>query len=175
VLSGHSEKSVCAECNTRQVIKIILFIRFFIPSKQTKKICITDITNMTYIPSFLGSQCSPLSKCCVLDTRQRVSVLSATLGKMTKIILFIRFFIPSIQTKICITDIIDMTYIPSTTHIYHRHHIHITNVTCVVYHNKFTSNPSAPLFTIKSVNKSTINNYKYNHGQRDIFGEGFVA
>ena len=45
------------------------------------------------------------------------------------------------KQKIYITNITNITYISSTTHIYHQHHIYITNVTCLrIYHKSLTKN-----------------------------------
>jgi hypothetical protein len=60
------------------------------------------------------------------------SVVANTLGKVTKNNLFYLFFaFHKKKQKIYITDITNSTYMSPTTHIFHGHHIHITNVTCL--------------------------------------------
>ena len=65
------------------------------------------------------------------------SVMAIALGKVTKNSLFYLFFTshPNKQ-KIYITNITNITYISSTAHIYHQHHIYITNVTCLTIYHK---------------------------------------
>ena len=60
------------------------------------------------------------------------SVMAIALGKVTENSLFNLFFTshPNKQ-KIYITNITNITYISSTSHIYHQHHIYITNVTYI--------------------------------------------
>jgi hypothetical protein len=133
-------------------------------------------------------KCSAHSLCRVFWPVHSANVLFAECNtRQTDLkpsLLFV-FFVPSKQTEICTSHIYhqhhiyitNITCISLTTHIYHQHHKHITNVTChiIYHHNKFTSNPSAPSITTTSANRSTINNHKYHQagGQRDWFGEGF--
>jgi hypothetical protein len=68
-------------------------------------------------------RCSFSAECYGPDTRQRGSLSSVTLGKVTSIYIFYLFFsIPSKQTK-------DITYTSQISHNHHRYHIYITYLT----------------------------------------------
>jgi hypothetical protein len=96
-----------------------------------------------------------------------LSVVANTLSKVTKNNLFYLFFVfhPNNQ-KIYITDITNSTYISSTAHIFHRHHIHITNVTClkitsqviqVLHHSQPQVQIEVPLTTTSIITANETN------------------
>ena len=71
------------------------------------------------------------------------SVMAIALGKVTENNLFICFYIPSKQTEDIYNKhhqhhiyIINSTYISPTPHIYHKCHIYITNVSCLIIYHK---------------------------------------